>query len=171
MAVGNAITTIFGVQQQSAKALPIDEDFGLFCKGIYPLGPFWDHAEGYWNASLNDVQKVLFLKYEDLKIDATSHVKKLAEFLGFPFSPEEDENGVVEEIVRLCSLENLRNLEGNKNGGVNTPATKFKASSFFRKGKVGDWTNFLTHSMAERYKKIMEEKLGNVAYHLNCSNG
>ncbi|CDP07832.1 unnamed protein product [Coffea canephora] len=156
---------------QSAKALPIDEAFELFCKGIYPLGPFWDHAEGYWNASLNDVQKVLFLKYEDLKIDATSHVKKLAEFLGFPFSPEEDENGVVEEIVRLCSLENLRNLEGNKNGGVNTPATKFKASSFLRKGKVGDWTNFLTHSMAERYKKIMEEKLGNVAYHLNCSNG
>ncbi|XP_027082389.1 flavonol 3-sulfotransferase-like [Coffea arabica] len=156
---------------ESAKALPIDEAFELFCKGICPLGPFWDHAEGYWNASLNDVQKVLFLKYEDLKIDATSHVKKLAEFLGFPFSPEEDENGVVEEIVRLCSLENLRNLEGNKNGGVNTPATKFKASSFFRKGKVGDWTNFVIHSMAERYKKIMEEKLGNVAYHLNCSNG
>ncbi|XP_027182083.1 flavonol 3-sulfotransferase-like [Coffea eugenioides] len=99
------------------------------------------------------------------------NVKKLVEFLGFPFSPEEDENGIVEEIVRLCSLENLRNLEVNKNGGVNTPATKFKASSFSRKGKVGDWTNFLTHSMVERYKKIMEEKLGNVAYHLNCSNG
>ncbi|XP_027182082.1 cytosolic sulfotransferase 1-like [Coffea eugenioides] len=112
---------------ESAKALSIDEAFELFCKGIYPFGPFWDHAEGYWNASLNDVQKVLFLKYEDLKIDATSHVKKLAEFLGFPFSPKEDENGVVEEIVRLCSLENLRNLEVNKNGGVNTLATKFKA--------------------------------------------
>ncbi|XP_027082367.2 cytosolic sulfotransferase 15-like [Coffea arabica] len=148
-----------GEDQQ--KALPIDEAFELFCKGLYPFGPVWDHAEGYWNASLNDVQKVVFLKYEDLKIDATSHVKMLAEFLRFPFSPEEVENGVVEEIVKLCSLENLKNMEVNKNGVVvKSPTAKFKAGSYFRKGEVGDWKNFLNNSMAERYKKIMEEKLG-----------
>ena len=57
----------------------------------------------YWNESLERPQKVLFLKYENMKEDIISHVKRLAEFLGFPFSLEERE-GVVKEISRLYSL-------------------------------------------------------------------
>ncbi|KAL0407841.1 UNVERIFIED_CONTAM: Cytosolic sulfotransferase 1 [Sesamum radiatum] len=56
-------------------------------------GPFWDDILGYWNAHLENPGKVLFLKYEDLKEDITSQVKKIAEFIGFPFSVEEEEQG------------------------------------------------------------------------------
>lgn len=48
----------------------------------------------------------------------------------------------------------------NKDGGVQTPTRKHKSSSFFRKVEVKDWTNFLKDSIAKRYKKIMEENLG-----------
>ncbi|XP_010506996.1 PREDICTED: cytosolic sulfotransferase 18-like [Camelina sativa] len=38
--------------------------------------------------------KVLFLKYEKLRADPLPHVKRLAEFMGYGFTAEEDEIGV-----------------------------------------------------------------------------
>jgi hypothetical protein len=111
---------------------------------------------GYWKASLERPDKVLFLKYEDLKEDIISNLKKIAEFLGIPFTDKEEKEGVVEEISRLCSLDNLRNLEVNKNS---VRPSGLPNSSFFRKGEVGDWANYLSPSMAENYLKIVEEKL------------
>ncbi|KAL9349378.1 hypothetical protein Peur_056633 [Populus x canadensis] len=126
------------------------------CRGVHSRGPFWDNVPGYWKASLERPDKVLFLKYEDLKEDIISNLKKIAEFLGIPFTDKEEKEGVIEEISRLCSLDNLRNLEVNKNGVRPSGAPN---SSFFRKGEVGDWANYLSPSMAENYLKIVEEKL------------
>ncbi|XP_027181748.1 cytosolic sulfotransferase 15-like [Coffea eugenioides] len=132
----------------------------LRCKmGIYPYGPFWDHCLGYWNASLKNPQKVLFLKYEDLKKDINSSVKKIADYLGHPFSAEEEEAGLVEEIATLCSFENLKNLNCNKEGEMQT-VFGVKHNSFFRKGEVGDWVNLVPPSMANRLEKLMQEKFG-----------
>ncbi|KAI3454005.1 hypothetical protein Pfo_010668 [Paulownia fortunei] len=143
------------LDQTDAVPLELDEAFGMFCQGIHPFGPFWDHMLGYWNAHLKNPHKILFLKYEDLKENITFHVKKIAEFLGCPFSLEEEKQGLIEEISRLCSFENLKNLEVNKTGYI---LGVLKNSSFFRKGEVGDWTNYLTPAMAERFEKLMECK-------------
>ncbi|KAF9686310.1 hypothetical protein SADUNF_Sadunf03G0145500 [Salix dunnii] len=134
----------------------IDDDFDNVCRGIRSFGPFWDSVLGYWKASLERPDKVLFLKYEDLKDDITFNLKKLAEFLGIPFTDKEEKDGVIEEISKLCSFDNLRNLEVNRTGvrPLGTPN-----SAFFRKAKVGDWCDDLTPSMAERFLKIVEEKL------------
>ena len=59
-----------------------------FCKGESEFGPYWDHVLGFWKASLEKPEKVLFLKYEDMVEDTASHVKRLADFVGFPFSDE-----------------------------------------------------------------------------------
>ncbi|XP_059650135.1 cytosolic sulfotransferase 15-like [Cornus florida] len=137
--------------------LPLEECFERYCKGVISFGPFWDHVLGYWKASLEKPNKVLFLKYEDLKEDAKfGHLKKLAEFLGFPFSGDEERDGVIEQVSNLCSFENLKSLEVNnigkrKCGRQNT--------DFFREGKVGDWANYLTPSMAQRLNNLVEEKL------------
>ncbi|XP_022718057.1 cytosolic sulfotransferase 15-like [Durio zibethinus] len=144
-------------KDEHVKPSSIEQGFDMFCKGIHGFGPFWEHILGYWKMSLETPERVLFLKYEDLKEDITSNLKKLADFLGYPLSEEEIRQGVVEEISKLCSFENLKNLEVNKSGkrpaGLNN-------SSFFRAGNVGDWANFLTPSMADRMKKHFEEKLG-----------
>ncbi|KAL0372067.1 UNVERIFIED_CONTAM: Cytosolic sulfotransferase 15 [Sesamum calycinum] len=58
----------------------------LWISSEFNPGTFWDHMLGYWNAHLKNPQKLLFLKYEDLKQDVSSHVKQIAEFIGFPFS-------------------------------------------------------------------------------------
>ncbi|KAK6921111.1 Sulfotransferase domain [Dillenia turbinata] len=135
---------------------PISEAFEMFYQGIDGYGPSWAHLLGYWNAGMENPQKVLFLKYEDLKENPNFYVKKLAEFVGFPFSEEEEREGVVERIVKFCSFENLKNLEVNKNG--KRQIGPLKNSAYFRKGKVGDWANCLTPSMVERGMKLMEDK-------------
>ncbi|KAH8522674.1 hypothetical protein Peur_041177 [Populus x canadensis] len=137
--------------------LSLDECYENICRGVLSQGPFWDNVLGYWKASLERPDKVLFLKYEELKEDIVFNLKKLAEFLGLPFTDKEEKEGVIEEISRLCSFDNLRNLEVNKNGV--RPLSGAPNSAFFRKGEVGDWANYLSPSMAAKFFNIVEEKL------------
>ncbi|XP_024969781.1 cytosolic sulfotransferase 5-like [Cynara cardunculus var. scolymus] len=148
-----------------SKELPpisFNEAFELFCNGVSEYGPFWDHVLGYWKASQESPEKILFLKYEDMKREPTVELKKLAAFMGTPFTEEEEKKGVVEEIVKLCSFENLSNLEVNKGGGGGqkfTAKVVVENREFFRKGKVGDWENYLTEEMKNRIDTITINRL------------
>ncbi|XP_050233175.1 flavonol sulfotransferase-like [Mercurialis annua] len=149
-------------QKLRPKELPpfsFEEAFEMFCNGVSHYGPYWDHVLSYWRASLEAPEKVLFLKYEDMKKEPVVHVKRLAEFTGKPFSVEEEDNGVVEEIIKLCSFETLSNLEVNKGSRKINENFVIKHSDFFRKGETGDWKNHLTPEMAARIDRITEEKL------------
>ncbi|KAG4137303.1 hypothetical protein ERO13_D07G064000v2 [Gossypium hirsutum] len=57
--------------------ISLEEAFELFCQGISHYGPYWDHVLGYWKASLETPEKVLFLKYEELKEEPSVVVKRL----------------------------------------------------------------------------------------------
>ena len=139
--------------------LSVEEAFEQFCKGVSFYGPFWDHVLGYWKASLEWPERVLFMKYEDMKKDSPFHLKRLAEFMGCPFSSEEERQGVVHEILKLCSFENLSNLKVNNTGTFQLGKRKIGKHIFFRQGKVGDWRNHLTNDMVDRLNKIVEQKL------------
>jgi hypothetical protein len=67
----------------------LEDSFDMFCRGVSSFGPYWDHVLGYWKKSLEKPQKVLFLKYEEMKEQPIPNLRRLAEFLGCPFSPEE----------------------------------------------------------------------------------
>ncbi|KAK2968856.1 hypothetical protein RJ640_008023, partial [Escallonia rubra] len=73
------------------------------------------------------------------------HLRKLAEFMHCPFSAKEETEGVVDEILGLCSF-GWKIVFGIEN------------SAFFRKGEVGDWKNYLTAEIGDRLDKIIEEK-------------
>ncbi|KAK8498845.1 hypothetical protein V6N12_053066 [Hibiscus sabdariffa] len=145
------------LRHESKELLSLDEAFDKFYRGIYAFGPFFEHVLGYWKASRENPNKILFLKYEDLKEDISCQLKHLAMFLGVPFTEDEEKGGVVEEIANICSFETLKELEVNKNGSQNGIPYKV----FFRKGKVGDWSNCVTPSMVERLEKLIQEKLEN----------
>ncbi|KAM4133647.1 hypothetical protein ACJW30_01G346300 [Castanea mollissima] len=115
--------------------MPLEDAFEFFCQGLSFCGPYWDHLLG-----------ILFLKYEDLKNETVYWVKKIARFIGYPFSLEEEDKGVVQKIIDLCSFENMSSLEVSKSGMI-------------WKGKVGDWKNHLTHKMAMQLDQIFEQKL------------
>ncbi|XP_022766037.1 flavonol sulfotransferase-like [Durio zibethinus] len=148
-----------GIKVNNNPNLPIDVAFQLYCKGRSNFGPYWDHVLGYWKASQENPEKVLFMRYEDLLRDTIPQVKKLAEFLGQPFSSKEEKYGAVEKIIRLCSLENLSNLEVNKTGKYGNADIGINNNVYFRKGKIGDWKNYLTPEMGEQLDNVMEERL------------
>ncbi|TYI02466.1 hypothetical protein ES332_A11G269200v1 [Gossypium tomentosum] len=146
----------FMTKVQDGESLSLNEAFDKFKHGIIVHGPFFDHVLGYWKASQENPNKILFLKYEDLKEDTGSHLKNLAMFLGVPFTDDEEKQGVIEKIAKICSFENLKELEVNKKGAhiSGVPHT-----GFFRKGEVGDWSNYLTPFMIECLEKLIQEKL------------
>ncbi|KAI7985008.1 Cytosolic sulfotransferase 17 [Camellia lanceoleosa] len=150
---------MFKLREKNLPPLSLEEVFDLFYKGIFPYGPLWDHVLAYQKASLECPRRVLFLRYEDMKMEPLVHVKRLAEFLGQPFSLEEENEGVVQEILKLCSFESLSNLEVNKSG---TYRDDIKNNVFFREGKVGDFSNHLTAQMIEILDQMTNEKFGGV---------
>ena len=88
--------------------------FEHFANGFSGHGPYWVHVLGYWKARLEWPHRVLLLRYEDLQTEPIIHVKTLVEFMGHHFSLEEDQEGVVHKIIKLCSFKNFSNLEVNK---------------------------------------------------------
>ncbi|KAJ0736109.1 putative quercetin-3-sulfate 4'-sulfotransferase [Helianthus annuus] len=102
---------------------------------------------GYYKASLERPDKVLFLKYEDLKKDPKNVVKKLAKFIGNPFTEEEESDGSVEKIIELCGFETLHKVNKVSSDQV-----------YFRKGVVGDSGSYLTTEMIQTMDKITKEK-------------
>ncbi|KAL1216790.1 Cytosolic sulfotransferase 16 [Cardamine amara subsp. amara] len=115
--------------------------------------------EGYWKAYQENPDRILFLRYETMRANPLPFVKRLAEFMGYGFTDEEEEKGVAEKVVNLCSFETLKNLEANKGDKEreDRPAV-YANSAYFRKGKVGDWANYLTPEMAARIDGLVEEK-------------
>lgn len=143
------------IKSKDLPPLTLNEAFESFCDGVSEYGPFWDHVLGYWNASVKSPDKILFLKYEEMKREPGFYVKKLAEFMGVPFSVEEEEGGVVGKIVELCSFEKLRNLEVNKKGVSQfDEQLVVQNQDFFRKGEIGDGKNYLSEEMIERLDQI-----------------
>ncbi|KAF2320840.1 hypothetical protein GH714_031198 [Hevea brasiliensis] len=149
------------VRGTSAETFPLEEACQKFCEGLHNYGPYWDHVLGYWKASLQFPERMLFIKYEDLQNDTFSYVKRMADFMGCPFSMEEERQGLVQKVVDLCSFEILSNLEVNKSKKPSSAIgqyVKIEKKAFFRKGKVGDWENYLTADMAATIDQITEQK-------------
>ncbi|AET02451.1 sulfotransferase domain protein [Medicago truncatula] len=137
----------------SLQIVSLKETFESFCNGVTPFGSFWEHTLGYLKESMTSPDKILFLKYEELKEDPIFHVTRLATFLGYSFTQEEESKKVVENIINLCCFETMKELEVNKSGFMRSyVGNKF----FFRKAKVGDWKNYLSPSMEEKLSKIVD---------------
>ncbi|KAK6157770.1 hypothetical protein DH2020_012018 [Rehmannia glutinosa] len=145
------------LKPQETKTNSIAEVFDMFCRGVTLFGPVWEHALAYWNKSRENPDRVLFLKFEDMKENPGIQLRRLAGFLGCPFTTGEEESGLVEEILKMCSFDNLRALEVNRNGKLSSGEEN---KVFFRRGVVGDWKNYLGAEMVDKIDRITEEKFG-----------
>ncbi|KAM4106841.1 hypothetical protein ACB094_04G096100 [Castanea mollissima] len=148
-----------GVEPSAREDAEFEEAFKLFCEGVSYFGPYWDHVFGYWSASLQSPDRN----------NSVFYAKKMAEFMSYPFSLEEEGKGIVQKIVDLCSFKNLAKLEVNKGGRLHElPYAIEKKNEFFRKGETGDWKNHLTPMMAAHLDQIIVQKLRNSGLTLNA---
>jgi len=79
--------------------------------------------------------------------------------MGCAFSEEEENGGLVDEIVELCSLGKLKSMEVNRHGSNHLAV---KNELYFRKGVIGDWSNHLTPEMAEKLEKDCGRRVAGV---------
>ncbi|KAF5191981.1 Cytosolic sulfotransferase [Thalictrum thalictroides] len=143
-----------------------EECLEQFCEGVIHYGPFWEQILQYWKLSNEMPEKVLFLKYEELKGDIIAQCKKMADFMNCSFSSEEENDGVIKDIAKFCSFEHLSNLEVN-NQTEERSVPRLDNGMFFRKGEIGDWKNLITTSMAEKLDQFVEQKLQGSGLKLN----
>jgi hydroxyjasmonate sulfotransferase len=130
----------------------LEEAFALFCEGVSVGGPQWLHVLGYWEASRRYPDRVLFLRYEEMLRDPAGNARRLAAFLGRPFSLEEEAAGAVDDVVELCSFDSLRRVT---TGGRAVTELGVDSRLFFRKGDARDWRNHLTPEMAARLDRVV----------------
>lgn len=135
--------------------ISLEETFDLYCKGITTAGPIWEQILGFWKESLERPNKVLFMRYEELMFEPNVQLRRLAKFLGKPFSPEEENSDMINQITSLCSFGNMIKLQVNNSGHL---LPGLGNSSFFRNGEVGDGNKCLTAEMAAKLDQITQEK-------------
>ncbi|KAK1296385.1 Cytosolic sulfotransferase 17 [Acorus calamus] len=147
------------VRHDMKEEISLEKAFESYCDGVSIYGPIWDHQLEYLKASVVRPQCVMFLRYEEMMEDPLSEVRRLAQFLGRPFSEEEEKGGVVEEIVKVCSFESLKDLQVNKVGELQLEMMKMKNQLFFRRGVVGDSKRWLTPEMIGRLDGLTESMM------------
>ncbi|KAL3840914.1 hypothetical protein ACJIZ3_025505 [Penstemon smallii] len=153
------------------ESMNLVREFDRFCQGKVALGPYLDHVLGFYKASTDNPDKFLFLKYEEVKGDTVYYVKKLADFMDMSFTDEEEAEGLPQKIAKLCSFEDMSNLEVNKNGKTHLIGPyEVDNSAYFRKGQIGDWKNYLTPEMVDRIDRLEEEKLKGSGFKFSPSN-
>jgi len=90
-------------------------------------------------------ERVLVLRYEELKLDFDTQLQRINEFLGLPKLTDAKAKAVSAE----CAAKTMK-----KNGG------RFKM--IIRKGVVGDWQNYLDDEKWEEFDRVFDEVLGSV---------
>ncbi|CAN1185305.1 Cytosolic sulfotransferase 5 [Linum perenne] len=152
----------------NSNPLPLELAADNFCSGVIPFGPFHEHVLEYWEASKRLPEKVMFIKYEDLRRDPKPVVRKLAKFLGRPFDGGEKGERDVDKVIWRSSFDRLKGLDVNKNGKLFPVKVPFLTNNlFFRRGQVGDWQNHLTPEMAERIDDVTRVKFRGIGLYLD----
>jgi hypothetical protein len=95
------------------------------------MGSWGEHINSWLDSKL----PLLCVRYEDMQRDALRSFTAISEFLQLPM----DEASVL-KALELCHFDKLSAQE-KQYGFVEKPV---KSKAFFRKGKVGDWTDVLT---------------------------
>ena len=96
-----------------------------------------------------DKGEMLFLKYEDLKQDIVSAIKKIAAFLNVKLS-----DALLQKIVHDVNIKQMKNNQSVMSEPHSTPG------QFVRSGQSGEWKKYFTVEQNEwfdnKYKKLYE---------------
>ncbi|KAL1138260.1 hypothetical protein AAG570_009949 [Ranatra chinensis] len=145
----------------------VEEFCELLLDGTAPIGPLWDHILGFWEK--RNEPNIQFLKYEDVKKDVRGTIEKMADFLGKSLS-EDDIISLMDHVsfkkMRNNPALNLEPLLKLKNG----PSFEMNGdSNFIRKGQVGDWKNYMSEDLSQRFDKWMETNLAGTGLHFQTN--
>nr|XP_018909817.1 PREDICTED: estrogen sulfotransferase-like isoform X1 [Bemisia tabaci]XP_018909818.1 PREDICTED: estrogen sulfotransferase-like isoform X1 [Bemisia tabaci]XP_018909819.1 PREDICTED: estrogen sulfotransferase-like isoform X1 [Bemisia tabaci]XP_018909820.1 PREDICTED: estrogen sulfotransferase-like isoform X1 [Bemisia tabaci]XP_018909821.1 PREDICTED: estrogen sulfotransferase-like isoform X1 [Bemisia tabaci] len=144
-------------------------DFDTLCNSfrndMLPYSPFWQHVLEYWAQRNNPC--VLFLRYEEMKKDLPSVIRRTATFLGKSLSEE--------ELPRLAQHLSFESMKGNR--AVNYKPQiqinkKYNLSerdgTTMPSGSVGGWKKLMTPQTVKEFDAWSEAKVNGSGFKLVC---
>jgi hypothetical protein len=157
-----AISTYFHNQSKLGYEGTWEEHFQEFLKGDVGCGPYFDHVLPWWQASQKD-QRILFMKYEDMKLDLAGNVAKLASFLDLQVDLQ-----LIETVVTLSSL---KSMTSNETTNFDWIPQRADVPKHFRKGEIGDWRNHFSSEQSQQMDDLFMKKLKHSGLQFDFGDG
>jgi len=121
----------------------------LDSNGLHHPGNWGDNVGSWLGAKINDKEKFLLVKYEDMLEDTYKELKKITKFANFHITDEK-----IRKAVQACDFSILQKKELEVEDKANAIKNTRKDIKFFRKGKSGQWKDVLTE---EQLKQIYDK--------------
>ena len=157
-----AISTYFHNQSKGGYEGTWEEHFELFLNNDVGFGPYFDHVLPWWQASQKD-NRILFLKYEDMKHDHAGNVAKIASFLDLQADPQ-----LIDTAVTQSSF---KSMTSNENTNFDWVPQKADKPKHFRKGDIGDWRNHFSPEQSQRLDALFMEKMKDTGLRFDFGDG
>ena len=145
-----AISTYFHNQSKLGYEGTWEEHFQLFMDSDVGCGPYFDHILPWWQASQKD-ERILFMKYEDMKHDHAGSVAKIASFL-----ERDADSQLIDTVVALSGFQSMKSNEVTNFEWIPQKADKPK---HFRKGDIGDWKNYFSPEQSLQMDDMVMKKM------------
>ena len=124
-----------GHQRPASFAAHVDNwlEFAAWFRNVKSWWPYRDH------------EKVLLLRYKDLKRDLGAGVDKIAAFLGWELTPEEKAR-----VLKYSSFDWMKAHDEKFSGQTESGKATFKPGRFIRQGKVGAYKELITPALEKK---------------------
>ncbi len=112
-----------------------------------------------WAQEMPHMDKVLVVRYEDMRADTAGVLGRIVEFIGTPGTEEQ-----IREAVRFASVENMKKLEQQKtfwlSGSRMVPKDRKNPNSYkVRRAKVGGYRDYFEDEQIEAIERLVNERL------------
>jgi sulfotransferase len=131
-----------------------DEFFECFIKGEVDFGDYFDHLLSWYKHK--DDSNVLFLIYEDMKVEPKKAITEIAKFLGNEYLNKVKNVEILNRVLEHSRFESMSKDQSR----WSSPRPK-NMPPFIRKGQVGDWKNYFSAVQTKRLtEKFVSETKG-----------
>ena len=157
-----AISTYFHNQSKGGYEGTWEEHFEIFLNGDVGCGPYFDHILPWWEASQKE-ERILFMKYEDMKHDHAGSVAKIASFLGIQADPQ-----LIDRVVTLSSFKSMTTTETTNFDWI---PQREGVPKHFRKGDIGDWRNYFSAEQSQQMDDLFLKKMKDTGLQFDFGDG
>jgi hypothetical protein len=128
------------------------QSFDEFFDRWMDFAAWFRNVQSWWPHFHDD--NVLWLRYEDLKLDLGSGINQILDFLGWQVTPEQ-----MPGILEYCSFNWMKNHAERFTRHSASAEPAFRPGGFIRKGQSGDYKNLLQQRHVDRIMAKATEML------------